>query len=137
MLNVATIDVVDAYRTWQRRIVRQMTNFQQGPDGLLVKCLVEAQSADFATANDRKRLSINPSGDQNLPAQFCKASLQTKCLVRIHCDVVFRSYTPNSRWMDAGNSAFAGLYNLVGKMNLFSSFQMSKEMLALRRRKYL
>jgi hypothetical protein len=44
---------------------------------------------------------------------------------------------PNSWRMDAGNFAFAGLRNLIGKMNLLSSFQMTEETLALGRRKNL
>jgi hypothetical protein len=44
---------------------------------------------------------------------------------------------PNSRRMDAGNRAFAGLRNLIGKVNLLSSFQMSEEILASGRRKNL
>jgi len=104
---------------------------------LLIGCAVEAQSADSVTANDGKRVSSNPSSDQNLPVQFCKASSQTKCLIRIHCDIVCGVYTPNSRRMDAGNPAFAGLRNLIGKVNLLSSFQMSEEILASSRRKNL
>jgi hypothetical protein len=96
---------------------------------------VEAQSAGFGTANDGKRLSTNPSTNQNLPVQFCKASLQTKCIIRVHYDIVFRSYMPNAWRMDACNFAFAGLGNLIGKMNLLSSFQMSEEILALGKRK--
>ena len=103
----------------------------------MIKCPVETLSADFGTANDGNRLSIHPSTDQNLPVQFCKASSQTKCLIRIHYDIVFRVSTPNSRRMDAGNHAFARLRNLIGKVNLLSSFQMSKEILASGRRKNL
>ena len=103
----------------------------------MIGCAVEAQSADSVTANDGKRLSSNPSSDQNLPVQFCKASSQTKCLIRIHYDIVLRVYTPNSRRMDAGNPAFAGLRNLIGKVNLLGSFQMSEEILASDRRKNL
>jgi hypothetical protein len=103
----------------------------------LIKCPVETQSADLGTANDRNRLSINPSADQNLPVQFCKPSSQTKCLIRIHYDIVFRVSTPNSRRMDAGNPAFARLHNFIGKVNLLSSFQMSEEILAAGRRKNL
>ena len=103
----------------------------------MIKGAVEAQSADFGTANDGKRLSTNPSTDQNLPVQFCKASLQTKCLIRVHYDIVFRSYMPNSWRMNAGNFAFAGLRNVIGKMNLLSSFQMSEEPLASGRSKNL
>src|SRR5207248_9641158 len=66
---------------------------------VLIKCPVATQSVDFGTANDGNRLSINPSTDQNLPVQFCKASSQTKCLIRIHYDIVFRVPTPNSRRM--------------------------------------
>ena len=44
---------------------------------------------------------------------------------------------PNSWRMDAGNFAFAGLRNVIGKMNLLSSFQMSEEPLASGRRKNL
>ena len=88
------------------------------------------------TANDGKRLT-NPSTDQNLPVQFCKASLQTKCLLRIHYDIVFRLYMPRSRRMDAGNPAFAGLRNLIGKVNLLRSFQVSEEILVSGRRKNL
>jgi len=97
---------------------------------------VEAQSANLIR-NNANLLSTDLSGDQDLSVQFCKASLQTKCVIHIHYDIVFGVYTPNSRWMYARNSAFTGLCNLIGKMNLFGSFQMSKEMLALRRRKYL
>ena len=39
--------------------------------------------------------------------------------------------------MDAGNSAFAELRNVIGKVNLLSSFQMSEEVLASSRRKNL
>jgi len=46
---------------------------------------------------------------------------------------VFGVYTPNSRRMNAGNSTFAELRNLIGKVNLLSSFQMSEEILALGR----
>ena len=46
-------------------------------------------------------------------------------------------YMPNSWRMDAGNFAFAGLRNVIGKMNLLSSFQMSEEPLASGRRKNL
>jgi hypothetical protein len=98
---------------------------------------VETQSADFGTANDRNRLSIDPSTDQNLPVQFCKASSQTKCLIRVHYDIVFRVSAPNSRRMDAGNHAFARIRNLIGKVNLLSSFQMSEEILASGKRKNL
>jgi len=104
---------------------------------LLIGCSVEAQSADFGAANDGKRLLTNPSSDQNLPVQFCKASSQTKCVIRIHYDIVFGVYAPNSRRMDAGNPAFARLRNLIGKVNLLSSFQMSEEILASGRRKDL
>jgi hypothetical protein len=92
---------------------------------------VEAQSANFGTANNANRLSTNLSGDQDLSVQFCEASSQTKCVIRMHYDIVFGVYAPNSRRMNAGNSAFAGLRNLIGKVNLLSSFQMSEEMLAL------
>ena len=98
---------------------------------------MEAQSADFGAANDGKRLLTNPSSDQNLPVQFCKASSQTKCFIRIHYDIVCGVYTANSRRMDAGNPAFARLRNLIGKVNLLSSFQMSEEILASGRRKNL
>jgi hypothetical protein len=98
---------------------------------------VEGQPADFGTANGGNGLSTYPSTDQNFPVQFCKASLQTKCLIRVHYDIMFRSYMPNSWRMDAGNFAFAGLRNLIGKMNLLSSFQMTEETLALGRRKNL
>ena len=99
---------------------------------------MEAQSADFGTANDGERLSINPSSDQNLPVQFREASSQTKCFIHVHYDIVCGVYTPNSRRrMDAGNPAFARLRNLIGKVNLLSSFQMSKEILASGRRKNL
>jgi hypothetical protein len=98
---------------------------------------MEAPSADFSTANEEKRLSTNPSTDQNLPAQFCKTSAQTKGLIPIHYGIVFRVGMPNSRRMDAGNRAFAGLRNLIGKVNLLSSFQMSEEILASGRRKNL
>src|SRR6266496_1182041 len=91
----------------------------------------------YRLANDGKRLLTNPSSDQNLPVQFCKASSQTKCVIRIHYDIVFGVYAPNSRRMDAGNPAFAGLRNLIGKVNLLSSFQMSEEILASGRRKNL
>ena len=94
-------------------------------------CSVEVKSADFGAANDAKGLSTNPSGDQNLSVQFCKASSQTKCVIRIHYDIVFWVYTPNSRRMNAGNPAFVGLRNFISKVNLLSSFQMSEEMLAL------
>jgi hypothetical protein len=97
----------------------------------------ETQSAYFGTANDGNRLSINPSTDQNLPLQLCKASSQTKCLLRIHYDIVFRVSTPNSRRMDAGNDAFARVRNLIGKVNLLGSFQMSEEILASGRRENL
>jgi hypothetical protein len=83
--------------------------------------------------NYRKRLSTNPSTDQNLPVQFGKASLETKCVLRVHCDIVFRSHMPNSRRMDTGNPAFAGLRSHIGKMNLFSFFQMSEERFPLGR----
>ena len=98
---------------------------------------METQSANFGTANDGNRLSIKPSTDHNLPLQFCKASSQTKCLFRIHYDIVFRVSAPNSRRMDAGNHAFARVRNLIGKVNLLSSFQMSEEILASGRRKNL
>ena len=42
---------------------------------------------------------------------------------------------PNSWRMDAGNFAFAGLRNLIGKMHLLSSFQMSEEIPASGRHK--
>ena len=103
----------------------------------MIGCAVEAQSADSVTANDGKRLSSNPSSDQNLPVQFCKASSQTKCFIRIHYDIVCGVDTANSRRMDAGNPAFARLRNLIGKVNLLSSFQMSEEILASSRRKNL
>jgi len=94
--------------------------------------------ADFVRQITGKRLSINPSSDQNLPVQSCKASSQTKCFFRVHYDIVCGVYTPNSRRrMDAGNPAFARLRNLIGKVNLLSSFQMSKEILASGRRKNL
>jgi hypothetical protein len=98
---------------------------------------VEGPEGGFCPENNQQRLPINPSSNQNFPLQFCKSSSQTKCFIRIHYDIVFRVYTPNSRWMDAGNRAFAGLAELVGKVNLLSSFQMSEEILASRRRKNL
>jgi hypothetical protein len=39
--------------------------------------------------------------------------------------------------MDAGNHAFARVRNLIGKVNLLGSFQMSEEILASGRRENL